>query len=203
MSDLQFDKAEFEKAPAAVTCAFCRQPIHGVYYQVGDKLTCERCRSELEVALAQGSGPARFFRAALYGIGAGALGAGLWYGVRAITNYEIGFIAILVGFLVGAAVRKGSNGRGGWLYQALAVFLTYTSIVSTYVPYLLRGRAEDANGTQLVAAFAIAFAAPFLAGFQNLIGIFIIAIGLYEAWKINRRMPIEITGPFRVSSAGP
>jgi hypothetical protein len=44
-------------------------------------------------------------------------------------------------------------------------------------------------------------AAPFLAGIQNAIGIFIIGIGLYEAWKVNRRTPVAIEGPFHVGSA--
>jgi hypothetical protein len=194
-------------------CGFCRQPIHGVYYQVGDRVACERCRADVEIALGQGSGPSRFLRASLYGTGAGAVGAGIWYAIRALTDYEIGIIAILVGFMVGAAVRKGSNGRGGWLYQTLAVVLTYAAIVSTYVPFILKGMLEGPEGSPTgpapgllgialvaVVVFAIACAAPFLGGFENIVGIFIIAIGLYEAWKINRRLPIPISGPFRVGA---
>ena len=62
------------------------------------------------------------------------IGCGIWYAVRALTGYEVGLIAIIVGLLVGGAVRKGSKRRGGRLYQTLAVLLTYASIVSTYVP---------------------------------------------------------------------
>ena len=47
----------------------------------------------------------------------------------------------------------------------------------------------------------LACAAPFLAGVQNVIGIVIIGIGLYEAWKLNRRVPFEITGPHPVATA--
>lgn len=43
--------------------------------------------------------------------------------------------------------------------------------------------------------FAIALAAPFLSGADNFMGWIIIGIALYEAWKLNRRMPI--TGPLR------
>ena len=39
-------------------------------------------------------------------------------------------IAIVVGLFVGRAVRWGSGGRGGRLYQGLAVVLTYLAIVS-------------------------------------------------------------------------
>ncbi|HTB60551.1 MAG TPA: hypothetical protein VLC06_21930 [Polyangia bacterium] len=47
----------------------------------------------------------------------------------------------------------------------------------------------------------VAFAAPFLGGTSNIMGIVIIGIGLYEAWKINRRVPLS--GPFRFGPATP
>jgi hypothetical protein len=46
-----------------------------------------------------------------------------------------------------------------------------------------------------VIVFGIAFAAPFLDGASNIIGILIIGIALYEAWKLNKRVPV--TGPFQ------
>ena len=46
-----------------------------------------------------------------------------------------------------------------------------------------------------LVVFAIALAMPFLAGASNFMGWIIIGIALYEAWKLNRRLPI--TGPFR------
>jgi hypothetical protein len=48
---------------------------------------------------------------------------------------------------------------------------------------------------------AIALASPFLGGFENIIGIVIIGIGLYEAWKITRYTPPVIHGPFEVGAA--
>jgi hypothetical protein len=57
-------------------------------------------------------------RAALFGIGAGILGAAIYYGVLALTGYNIGLVAIGVGILVGRAVRKGSGGFGGRGYQS-------------------------------------------------------------------------------------
>ena len=47
----------------------------------------------------------------------------------------------------------------------------------------------------------LAFAAPFLGGTGNIMGILIIGIGIYEAWKINRRVPLS--GPFRFGPATP
>ena len=49
--------------------------------------------------------------------------------------------------------------------------------------------------------FAIACVAPFLGGLENVIGLVLLGIGRYEAWQINKRVPLVITGPFRVGAA--
>ncbi len=72
-------------------------------------------------------------QAALFGLGAAVLGSVIFYGVTALTGYELGLIGVLVGYLVGKAVRKGSGSTGGLQYQVLAIVLTYISIASTYV----------------------------------------------------------------------
>ncbi len=46
--------------------------------------------------------------------------------------------------------------------------------------------------------FAFALVAPVLAGTDNLIGLIIIGIGLYEAWKINKRRELVVSGPYRL-----
>lgn len=48
----------------------------------------------------------------------------------------------------------------------------------------------------VAAILGLAMALPFLAGLENLLGLAIIAFGLYEAWKINRAQPFAVSGPF-------
>jgi hypothetical protein len=246
---IQFDHAEFENAPAQSTCADCQRPLAGFYYEANGQTVCESCRYAIETRFNSGSRAGRFLRATGLGLVAAALGFGIYYGIAALTGYEFGLIAIVVGFLVGTAVRIGSHGRGGWVYQTLAIALTYLAIVSTYIPPLIEGLREaakreeaqieqqapgpapaaapaqastiaapaqsantaaaspDATPTLAQAVFAIAIllaiacAAPFLAGFQNIIGIVIIGIGIYEAWKLNRRAELIITGPHTIAAA--
>jgi hypothetical protein len=40
-------------------------------------------------------------------------------------------------------------------------------------------------------------------GIQNIIGWLIIGFALFEAWKINRRVEVEVTGPFTLPSSAP
>lgn len=202
--DLQFDRAEYAQPVAAhVSCSMCSREIVQSYYELGGKIICSDCRERREHGL-EGGGFVRLLRATGAGLGAAILGALLWYGVRAATGYEIGLIAIAVGIGVGKAVAWGAHGKGGWGYQLLALFLTYTSIVTNYVPDIVEGmvgEAGTASAAAYIVAFFISYAAPFLMGFQNIIGLLIIAFGLWEAWKINKRGNGVMSGPFSVAPA--
>jgi hypothetical protein len=60
----------------------------------------------------------------LAGLAAALVGAGTWAAVTYYTNYQIGFMAIGVGYLVGIAMRKFGHGQSagfGVLAAALAV----------------------------------------------------------------------------------
>src|SRR5215203_6073458 len=135
-TSLQFDHEETD-APQVVDCARCRERIVSVYYEVAGTLLCERCKFDRERA-PEGSGVGRFGLAFIAGLGAAIAGSLLYFGVSALTGYEFGLIAIVVGFGVGKAVHWGSKARGGWRYQALAISLTYLSIVGTYVPTIFQ-----------------------------------------------------------------
>jgi hypothetical protein len=210
MSDAPADPLRFDTsgAPASAACSACRQPIASAYYTVGDQVACERCKAQLELALQESPGVAGFVRAIALGSAAGLVGAAIWYAIRVASGYELGIIAIAIGFFVGVAVKRGSGGRGGVAFQLLAVALTYFWIAANYTPDILAAmQAEQAvpgaaaQGAELGAALAMALALPFMMGAENLIGILIIAFGLYQAWTINRRTEIAVAGPFSLSSA--
>jgi hypothetical protein len=255
---LQFERAEYQQgAAAALACSECRRTLTHSYFQAGGRIVCEACAYTLQGQQGGGSALGRASRAVGAGLMAAILGSLLYYAIGALTGYEFALVAIVVGFAVGAAVRWGSRGRGGWAYQALAMALTYLAIVSTYIPAVVGGlrevaveqsveastepddAAEDATAipdasvasepaneadvtavaesssdttakqltmTETALVFGtllvIAAAAPFLAGFENIIGLIIIGIGLYEAWKLNRKEEFEVTGPHPVAAAG-
>ncbi len=274
-TNLQFEKADFggPQAPS-LSCAACKKSIDEFYFEVNGRTFCMECKRKIEAQFKGGSKALRFLKAFFAGGLAALLGFGIYYGIEKATGYEFGLVAIIVGFGVGLAVRWGSENRGGWPYQLLAMFLTYNAIVLTYVPAALGQIKDDlkakavsqaplgqpqaqatpndssapvsaasgatpgvadttlaapANPTPadasatpaalpaaaptqganmdfgkiilgLGALLALAYALPFLAGFQNILGLVILAIGLYEAWKINKGRRIVINGPFR---AGP
>ena len=238
-NDLQFERAEFDAVVPQAACAACGAPLFGSYFQVNGRAVCERCCYALREQTAGGSRLGRVFRASAAGAAAALGGAILYWAILALTGYEFGLIAIVVGIGVGKAVSWGSHRRGGWAYQGLAIVLTYLALVSAYVPLLVKEAmkqsaethaAAPVNSTTVTPAaaetpldttvrkepgaeagsvllalgllLAIACAAPFLAGVQNIIGLVIIGIGLFEAWKLNRRQPLVITGPHALASTG-
>ncbi len=139
--DLQFDQADYGEEPnaAAHACSACAGPLGAQYFLVNNQVACKACVDQVKALRSKGSPYARFGLATVLGLIAGALGAGLYFGIAKLTGYEFGLIAIVVGFAVGAAVNWGSGGRGGKPYQFLAVFITYAAIVGTYVPAIVDG----------------------------------------------------------------
>ena len=96
--------------------------------------------------------------------------------------------------------KQGNRGVGGVPYQVLSVFLTYTAIVMTYVPFLLAEIDSQSTAEALIVVIPIAYAVPFLAGFENVIGILIIGFALYQAWKMTVKREIVWGGPFQVGT---
>jgi len=63
--------------------------------------------------------------------------------------------------------------------------------------------ADEAEWTLLGIVFLIGllFALPFLSGLENLLGLAIIAFGLWEAWKRTALSELVIEGPFTIDSS--
>ena len=65
----------------------------------------------------------------LGGVVAAALATAVWYGVVAVTQYQVGLVAIAVGFIVGYGVVLGANRRGSVVLVAISVILTLLALV--------------------------------------------------------------------------
>ena len=228
MSELNFDKVEpvqeeTETATAGVgdeasqpECGVCERALDVEHWQVsggpvaGAALVCTPCRGKLEVAEKSGSGSARALRSTAFGLGAAALGTLVYWGVIALTGYEIGLISIAVGFAVGIAVGIGNGNRGGRGYQFLAAGLTYLSIVAAWIPGILDALSRDETGavvdTGLVEralmtlfAFGLAIVSPFISLASDpvggILGILILGFGVLQAWRMNAGSPLVFEGP--------
>jgi hypothetical protein len=155
---LQFEQAEYAaEDPQTTLCSACQAPIHDAYYEAGGRIVCTPCKEHIEeVYHTGGSRLARVLKAFLLGCLAALVGAVIYYAFLKITHVNWALIAIVVGLMVGGAVKKGAEGRGGVFYQLMAVFLTYSAIVAMYVPDIIEDfvQAMDDAGQQPAAEAA-------------------------------------------------
>jgi hypothetical protein len=200
---LQFDRADYGvPAPSRIVCSSCSRDVVQSYYTVGDRILCSSCREQFTGVT--GSALGRFFRATGAALGVALAGSVVWWGVRAMTGYEIGLIAIAIGYGVARAIVWGTHGQTNVMYRVLAMLITYTGIALNYVPDLATGMAQGhaVGPIQVIVSIVLSFAAPFMMGAENILGLLIIAFGLWEAWKLTRpRAAAAVEGPFSVSPA--
>lgn len=201
---LQFDTAEPSAAATDRSCTGCRRPIEGEYHMANMQVVCTPCRGVLEAG-PQGTRTGRVGRAVVFGAGAAVAGSLLYLVVATVTGWVIGLIAVLVGWMVGRAVSVGSEHRGGWLYQVMAIGFTYLAICTSYIPQIVEawqkpGVADELSGAALyVGAFIFSLAVPILSIGVAPIGALVLAFGLFQAWRENKRPELTLTGPYAVA----
>jgi hypothetical protein len=198
-SGLQFERLEAPEDAPPAACAGCGRALSGTYYEAAGRVFCAACRDGALAALAQGSPAARFLGALAFGAAAAGLGSAAWFAIVTLTGYQIGLVAVAIGWAVGRAVLAGSGGWGGPAYQALAVLLTYLAIAASYLPRVLPLTADP------LAAVLVALELPVLQIRDGgIIGALIVGFALFEAWRINQRRVLAFSGPFRIGgSAAP
>src|SRR6266849_8276836 len=132
----QFGTAEYLGKPGNDHCQFCHLPIAGNYYRINNAMACGGCAEKMRGALATDT-HAAFVRALLYGIGAAVVGMILYAVFEIATGLIIGYVSLAVGWMVGTAMMKGSNGVGGRRYQITAALLTYAAVSLAAVPVII------------------------------------------------------------------
>lgn len=196
---IDFDTVAPEGHSAAVKCTSCEREIHDAYFEANGKVICGECRTAIEAHLAPAAGRStRIGKAVVFGIAGAAAGSAIYYGVREITGYEIGLVAIVVGYLAGKGVFHGSGQRGGRRYQVLAIALTYIAMASTYIP---AATAELGRDMSILALLVLVVSLPVLVGMSSIFTVVFLLIAIHQAWTMNKAVAIEITGPYHIGDA--
>jgi hypothetical protein len=135
VDDLQFRRAQpidTTDAQAGKSCAACKQLIDGQFYQVQNHVICPSCAARIEAGKLAKK-PIPWVRLVIYGGGA-ALAGSILYAIPLAMGFQIGIVALAVGWMVGKAIRAGGYGTGGRPQQILAVALTYFAISTSFIP---------------------------------------------------------------------
>ena len=130
----------------AGVCTLCNHVLGINYYRINGAVACDGCA--FRERQAQPSSHANYVRALLFGIGGSILGLIAYATFTIVTEIEIGFMSLLVGFLVGKAMKMGSKGSGGSRYQITAIALTYAAVSLSAIPV---GFAQIAKATAQIA----------------------------------------------------
>jgi hypothetical protein len=127
------------KVNEAVTCSQCKKQTTAdkAYRCKGKKGTaifiCENCKEVMEKAFKAETENPNIAMAVLLGFFAAIVAGIIWYAFSAITNYQVGYVAIGVGFLIGYAVLLGSGKKRGVRLQMLSAGITVvTLLISQY-----------------------------------------------------------------------
>src|SRR5215469_14178045 len=134
-----------------------------------------------------------FPRALLFGLVGAAIGLALYAAFVIITNVEIGYVSLAVGFIVAKAMLIGSKGIGGRRYQVTAVVLTYFAVSLSFIPIFLYATHLPFTAVPLITLLRLAISAPFLEMQTNpgsaLIGLVILFVGMSIAWRMTAAKP--------------
>ncbi|MBM3250381.1 MAG: hypothetical protein FJZ09_06035 [Candidatus Omnitrophica bacterium] len=191
------------KADESVNCGQCQGqfPAAQRYAYKGKKgqtvYLCEKCHEAAEKAFREETQNPNLAKAAVVGSLA-ALAAGVaWYLFSVLTGYQIGYVAIGVGFLIGHAVIWGSGKKRGPSLQIISAVITVvTLLVSQYFlvlfylrEYLLEHSAEfpGYNGQWL---FVSPFEPDVLKAMFSPIGLIIWGVGIYFAYSLPKARSI-------------
>jgi hypothetical protein len=138
-------------------------------------------------------------------------------------NIQLALVSILCGFLIGKSVRKGSEDRGGWIYRILAIFLTYFAISAAFTAWTLASGEIDTWMAQMAAddplnapadperklilkvvlSLFCFVAGPVFISIAAPISGLIILFAIWEAFKLTKKAPFVMTGPYLVPEPEP
>jgi hypothetical protein len=129
--------------------------------------------------------------AIIAGVAAALVGAVAWAAVTVTTNYQIGFMAIGVGLLVGFAVRLG-NGTGlvfGLIGAILAllgcVLGNFFTIVAVFA------KTQNMNVLTALSAIDLSKVPQVMAEAFDPMDLLFYGIAAYEGYRFSQRKPVE------------
>lgn len=195
-------------------CTLCGRVIEGRFAMVRAKIACVSCAARERDSATRMSAPVRaasrpmsapvedaigveesgaFAPALFYGIGAAVIGLVVYASFTIVTHWYFGYVALLVGWMVGKAVMQGSGGVGGFRYQVTAVVLTYAAISLASIPIGIARAADQGYavdwGAMAGPLLVGGIASPFLKlqqGPYGIIGLVILFVGLRVAFRLTR-----------------
>jgi hypothetical protein len=193
-------------------CHLCKSTIPNSYFRVGSEIACGECAAKVTEQEKRTKWK-YFWRGILFGAPAAVVVCLVLWGVDEFSTlggggsilsggaFLRGTAIILMATLLGAAISKGTRGRGSIAMQICSAALLYLAYViglalavadSVYVGNLTFARVEG--------AILIAPILPFLALIKSplaITGLIVLGIGISAVWRMTGASPaLMVSGPF-------
>jgi hypothetical protein len=185
-------------AAEMATCSLCQcQVPKTTTYLVNAQVTCAECVAKVREELAaQVPGGANLLVAAAGGLVGALVGAAVWALVAIVTNFEVGYIAVLVGFLAGLGVKIGARTQRGLLLQYLAAGLAVVGLLAakyTLFAYAVVRLVHERGGD--VGYFDGSLVSLFPGALGKMVSAFdalFLILALMAAYRVPKAAPISI-----------
>lgn len=177
-------------APGALVCELCSASIApGQEKLANGHRVCAACAAQLEAELALGQASADVVpRAAGFGALGALVGAAAWAAVVIITDYEIGYLAVLVGFLAGYGVKYGARGQHGRPLQHAALVCTVVGLIASkyfiYAHFLSQAAAAEGVSLGYLSGPTITSFPRALVSMLSPFDLLWLFLALSSAWRV-------------------
>ncbi len=178
---------------SAGACVLCERPIcKNCRAVVNGKAVCADCRDKVLAELRSEQAGAVHYPAAIGGgILASLLGGAAWAAMVAITNLEIGYVAVGVGLIVGWGVHLGAHKKRGRNLQWIAVGCSVLGLViGKYfaIAHYIITHVPEAKGLSFFDPIFFRIIPEYLTPFDALW----VFIALRVAWRIPRERSVQV-----------
>ncbi len=151
-----------------------------------DIYLCQDCTKAAEEQLFEQTKNPNYVLGFLGGLVGASIGALVWIAIGYITQYEIGYISILIGFLTGQGVVKGSGNKRGTTLQFISGLISIVVILSakyiTSILLLNQYLADELGFSSFL--WVSPFNSDLLVEIVDPISIVILVIGVLAAYRI-------------------
>jgi hypothetical protein len=203
----QFSTADYGKV-AKLRCGLCSHSIFSEFFRVNGQKICSTCADQIHAGISTPS-HGSLFGALLLGIVGASLGCLIYSSLTPDAGWTVGYLALVVGWIVGKTVIAGAKNVGGFRVQIVAIALTYLAVAFKALPAFLYAAYRNPDsvtdsaagwGAQLTDLVVSGLASPFQGLSTNTVnagmGLIALLFGLAIAWQLTRLRPLIVAGPF-------